>query len=214
MAPGVIAFTHPGASDAPLRRATLLGGDRFTPRRTVTVAIAHNSSRRQAALRTALERGADIEVVGEAASGDGALALASLVRPDVVVMDVDLDGLGCVKATRSIRTETTAAVLLMSNGEPDGRVLAALQAGAGGVTLEDSAPSHLIRAVTLVGRGRPLRRRHRLAPNPQEEHMVTPKVIEIRRGSAHGATLRTATVATSSRRAVAARREAARIVTR
>jgi DNA-binding NarL/FixJ family response regulator len=170
--------------------ATSLGCDRHPPDGMVTVVIAHGSARRRARWWFALERETHITVLGEAATGDGARTLAARVRPDVVVIAVDLDELGPAETTRRIRTDTRAAVLLVSNGETDHRVLAALQAGAGGMTLDDTAPSRLTSAVTRLGRGRAPRRRRHINRHPQEQPMVTPKVIEMRRGSAHGGAVR------------------------
>jgi DNA-binding NarL/FixJ family response regulator len=151
------------------------------------VAVAHRSPVARAALRAALAGRSDITVVGEAASGEEVVDLATFFRPHVVAMDVRLPGLGCVDATWRTRAACGAAVMLLSGDEPDSRVLAALRAGAAGVMRTDSAPSDLVHALRLIGRGRPLRppRRFR-GRHPREEAMQRPKVTEIRRGSAHG----------------------------
>jgi DNA-binding NarL/FixJ family response regulator len=153
---------------------------------TVRVAIAHGRPSLAGHLREPLERAAGIDVVAESASGEQTVADAQRVRPDVVLMDVDLPGLDCVEATRQLHAAGTA-VVLVSSGEPDHRILAALRAGAGGVLLERTRPPALVRAVLQLGRGRHLRsRRFRRGGHIQEEAMLTAKVIEIRRGSAHG----------------------------
>jgi hypothetical protein len=73
---------------------------------------------------------------------------------------------------------------------------------APGVLLGRTNPSNLVRAVTVLGRGRPLRPRRFLRERHiQEEAMLTPKVIEMRRGSAHAAPALNATAATRRRRA-------------
>jgi DNA-binding NarL/FixJ family response regulator len=154
------------------------------------VAVAHGSPAARAALRAGLDDETGITVIGEAATGEEAVHVARWLRPDVVVMDVGLPGPGCVAATRRARAASGAAVLLLCGDEPDPRVLAALRAGAGAVMRTDSAPSDLIRALTLLGGGRPLRpRRRRRGRQSWEETMQSPKVIEIRRGSAHGRTV-------------------------
>ena len=156
----------------------------------VRVAVAHRDPVARALLRETLHAGAGIAVIGEAATGEEAVALATHLRPDVVLMDVRLPGAGCVDATRRTRAASGAAVMLLSSDDPDPRVLAALRAGAAGVMRTDSAPSDLIRALTLLGRGRPLRPRRTLrGRHPREGTMQLPTVIEIRRGSAHGATV-------------------------
>jgi DNA-binding NarL/FixJ family response regulator len=176
--------------------------DERTTAGTVRVAIAHGRPSLRTRLRMPLERAGGIAVVAETASGDETVALARRARLDVVLMDVDLPGLDCVEATRHLHTAGTA-VMLVASGETDHRVLAALRAGAGGVLLERTDPCNLVRAVLLLGRGRPLRlRRSRRRRHIPEVAMLTPKVIEMRRGSAHGVTALDATAAAARRRRV------------
>lgn len=165
----------------------------------IRVAVAHPDPVARAVLRRTLDEGDGIAVVGEAATGEEAVAVATHLRPDVVVMEVRLPGIGCVDATRRARAVSGAAVMLLSGDEPDSRLLAALRAGAVGVMRMDSAPSELVHALTLLGRGRPLRpQRARRGRHSREEPMQLPKVIEIRRGSAHGRAVRPPVVAATS----------------
>ena len=202
MRPSVNASTAAGlriahdAGDGPLG---IVG---CTRARVLRVAVAHRSPAVRATLRAGLEGGPGIAVVGEAATGDEAVLLATRFRPDVVVLDVGVPGLGCADATRRTRATSGAEVLLLCGDEPDPRVLAALRAGAVGVVRTDSALFDLIHALTHLGRGRPLRpRRRRRGRDSREETMQLPKVIEIRRGSAHGRTVAplAATAASSPR---------------
>ena len=151
----------------------------------------------RAGVRLLLECEPGIVVVGEAATGEEAIALARRTRPDVMLIDVDVPGLDCVEATRRMLAEPGVAVMLLTTSETDDRRLfAALGAGAGGLLLKDTEPVELVRAVRLLGRGGRLHRgaRHRTQPS-REERMLTPKVIEIRRGCAHGPAVRPATAA-------------------
>jgi DNA-binding NarL/FixJ family response regulator len=174
-------------------------GGRGTRAGSLRVAIAHRSPVARAVLRKALDDGTDIVVVGEAATGEEAVALAVHLGPDVVAMDVDLPGVGCVVATRQARAVSSAAVILLSAVGPDPRVLAALRAGAAGVVRTDSAPSDLALALARLGRGRSLRPRGRLRRRrPWEQAMQSPHVVELRRGSAHGAPVAPATPAASN----------------
>jgi DNA-binding NarL/FixJ family response regulator len=144
----------------------------------------------RAALRKALDEGTGIVVVAEAETGEEAVAVAVRVGPDVVAMDVDLPGVGCVVATRQARAVSSAAVVLLSADGPDPRVLAALRAGAAGVVRMDSAPSDLAFALARLGHGRSLRPNVPPRPRcPPEHAMQSPNVVELRRGSAHGAPL-------------------------
>jgi DNA-binding NarL/FixJ family response regulator len=189
-----------GPTDAPAPRLMPRTVDRSTTAGTIRVAIAHGRPSLRARLRVTLDRAVGIAVVVETASGEDTVALAPRVRADVVLLDVRLPGLDCVEATRRLRADGSS-VVLVSSGEADHRVFAALQAGADGLLLERTEPSDLIRAITLLGQGRPLRPRRPARRRPfQEETMLTPKVIEIRRGSAHGAAARLATAASAARR--------------
>jgi len=173
------------ASDAAGRLARV-GRQARTP--GIRVAIAHGSPVGRALLRKALHNGAGIVVVGEASTGEEAVAAAVHARPDVVAIDVDLPGVGCVVATSQARAVSSAAVLVLAADGPDPRVLAALRAGAAGVVRRDSAPSDLALALARLGRGRSVRpRRRRRRRCPSEKAMQLPNVVELKRGSAQGA---------------------------
>ena len=153
---------------------------------TVRVVIAHGRQLMRAGLRVLLEREAGITVVDEAANGDDAVALARRLRPDVLLLDVRLPGLDCVEVTRSLLAEPFVAVVALTATEADARAFATLKAGAAGLLVEDREPAALVRIVRLLGRGDPPRaRRPRCSKPAREVHMLTPKVIEITRGSAH-----------------------------
>jgi DNA-binding NarL/FixJ family response regulator len=199
MQQSVAAFATSGSHSAGLRPPGVVRFGGRAVARALRVAVAHGGPEARAALRAALDSAPGIAVVAEAASGEEAVAAATAVRPDVVVMDVALSGIGCVAATRRTRAASHAAVMLLSGDEPDPRVLAALQAGANAVMRTDSAPSDLIRALTLLGRGRPLRSpRRRGGRHPREEVVPMPKVTEITRSCA----LRSTTLAPMAAAAV------------
>jgi DNA-binding NarL/FixJ family response regulator len=173
--------------DGPARNLTLLhGSDRAT--RTIRVAVADGQPLGRAGVRALLDREPGIAVVGEAATGEQAIAVAYRTRPDVVLMDLDVPGVDCVEATRRILTAPGVAVMLLTARDGDHRLFAALGAGAG-LLFKDTEAAELVRAVRLLGRGGRLRPRdrHRKQPLREEERMLTPKVIEIRRGCAHAA---------------------------
>lgn len=105
-------------------------------------------------LRAILEQQPGMCVVGEAADGHEAIALASTTHPDVVVMDVSMRGLNGIDATRRITSEQPGIHVLGLSMNADRRyVLAMLAAGAMGYLLKDSAASELVRAIRTVAAG-------------------------------------------------------------
>ena len=95
------------------------------------------------------------DVVGEAATGEEAVAFASNAAPDVVVIDVSMSGLDGIQATREIKAASPdVQVLMLSASADDDDVDAAICAGASGFVLKDSTVDEIVGAVTAVGRGR------------------------------------------------------------
>ena len=106
--------------------------------------------------RVILEVEDDIEVVGEAADGQRAVSMASALRPDVVLMDVEMPVLDGLEATRRITGDTTPggpAVLILTTFDRDDYLFAALRAGASGFLLKNGTPEDLVEAVRVVARG-------------------------------------------------------------
>lgn len=104
-------------------------------------------------LRAVLAATEDCEVVGEAGTGEEAVALAPGLRPDVVVMDLSMPGAGGVAATAALRSAMPEVrVLVLTTFADDGRVRAALAAGATGYLLKDAAPDEVVRAVRAAAR--------------------------------------------------------------
>lgn len=97
-----------------------------------------------------------IEVVGEAADGEAAVELVGRVRPDVVLMDVQMPGLDGVRATERIVAAGTAQVVILTTFDRDDYLFDALQAGASGFLLKNAAPEDLVDAVRAVAAGQAL----------------------------------------------------------
>jgi len=96
----------------------------------------------------------DIEVVGEAATGDEAITLATTLQPDVILMDLQMPGGGGLAATRQIvQTSPHIRVLVVTLFEDDDSVFTALRAGARGYVLKDVDEAEMLRAIQAVGHG-------------------------------------------------------------
>ena len=111
-------------------------------------------------LRMALEVEPDLDVVGEAADGLAAVALATELAPDVVLMDIRMPGLDGIEATRRLLgsgpegpLDHVPRVLVLTTFDLDEYVYQALHAGASGFVLKDIAPEDLAAAIRVVARG-------------------------------------------------------------
>ena len=96
----------------------------------------------------------DFEVVGEAATGEEAVATASDLRPDVILMDLQMPGTNGIVATRKVlQQDPNVKVLVVTLLEDDDSVFMALRAGARGYALKDADEDEMVRAIRAVGRG-------------------------------------------------------------
>ena len=96
----------------------------------------------------------DIEVVGEASDGQEALTATDRLRPDVVVMDLNLPRLDGVEATRELRaTRPDVEVVALTGFVEEARVMAAIEAGAAGFLLKDAEPDDVAAAIRAARNG-------------------------------------------------------------
>lgn len=122
----------------------------------IRVLLADDQALVRAGFRVLLDTAEDIEVVGEAANGDEAVALVHEKRPDVVLMDIRMPSLDGLEATRRIIADKELAgvrVLILTTFEVDEYVFEALRSGASGFVVKDIEPSELLQAVRVVARG-------------------------------------------------------------
>ncbi|MCX5532160.1 response regulator transcription factor [Streptomyces sp. NBC_00006] len=116
----------------------------------------------RAGLLALLDSAAGIEVVGEAGTGEEAIALAAKLRPDVVLMDLQLgEGMDGVETTRRLTTDpdTPAAghrphVLVLTTYDTDADITRAIEAGATGYLLKAERPEELFAAIHAAAEGR------------------------------------------------------------
>jgi DNA-binding NarL/FixJ family response regulator len=120
---------------------------------TVRVLVAEDQKAVRAGLVLILRSAPGIEVVGEAGDGEAAVRLARELRPDLVLMDVQMPLLDGVEATRRVVAEGLADVLVLTTFDLDEYVFGALRAGAAGFLLKNTEARDLIEAVRTVARG-------------------------------------------------------------
>lgn len=121
---------------------------------TLRILLADDHPVVRTGLRSLIETIDDLEVVGEAADGEQALRETLLLRPDVVLMDVRMDGVDGVEATRRIRAAAPeTAVLMLTMYDDDATVFTAMQAGARGYLLKGAAQDEIVNAIRAVAAG-------------------------------------------------------------
>ena len=133
-----------------------------------TVVIADDEELFRSGLRMIVEAAPGIEVLAEAADGERAVAQVRRLRPDVVLMDVQMPTVDGIEATRRISAlDLPSRVLMLTTFGRDRYVFDALRAGASGFLLKSVPPAELVAGITVVARGDAL-----LAPS------ITRRLIE------------------------------------
>jgi len=121
---------------------------------TLRILIADDHPIFRNGMRALLVSVPDIEVVGEATSGEEAIVQAAALQPDVVLMDLQMTGIGGVEATRRIlHASPHIRVLVVTMFEDDYSVFTAMRAGARGYVVKGAQPDEMLRAVRAVGSG-------------------------------------------------------------
>jgi DNA-binding NarL/FixJ family response regulator len=122
----------------------------------IRVLLADDQALLRAGFRMLLEASEDICVVGEAANGGSAVAMAAELRPDVVLMDLrmpEVDGLTATKRISADSRLSKVKVVVLTTFDDDEHVFGALRAGASGFLVKDVEPEELLQAVRVVARG-------------------------------------------------------------
>ncbi|MFI6513772.1 response regulator [Streptosporangium sp. NPDC050855] len=118
---------------------------------SIRVLVADDHAAVRAGIVLILDGHEDIEVVGQAADGEEAVAMARDLRPDVVLMDIRMPRLDGISATRELSGITD--VLILTTFDIDEYVFGALRAGAAGFLLKNTDADALVQAVRVVARG-------------------------------------------------------------
>jgi len=122
----------------------------------IRVAIADDQELVRAGLRLIVAGEADLEVIGEAASGEEAITLAQRAQPDVLLMDVRMPGLGGIAATEAILDSAGSGrprILMLTTFDLDEHVYDAMRVGASGFLLKDVPAEDLVIAIRQAARG-------------------------------------------------------------
>jgi len=118
------------------------------------IVIADDHPLFRSGVRNLLKTTDDLEVVGEASSGDEAVELAEALRPDVILMDIRMPGLNGIEATRMIKERfPSIEVLMLTMFQDDQSVFTAMRAGAKGYVLKDADETELLQSIRMVGSG-------------------------------------------------------------
>ncbi len=105
-------------------------------------------------IQALLNATSDIEVVGEAKTGEEVIALAATLQPDVILMDIQMPEVNGIEATRRIlQTSPHIRILMVTMFEDDASVFTAMRAGARGYALKDTEKAEMLRAIRAVGGG-------------------------------------------------------------
>ncbi|WP_340537579.1 response regulator transcription factor [Nocardioides sp. GXZ039] len=138
---------------------------------SIRVVVADDQDLVRTGLAMILGAQSDLEVVGEAADGPGALDLAIRLRPDVLLVDIRMPGLDGIEVTRRLAGPDVAdpmAVVVITTFDLDEYVLGALRAGARGFLLKDAGPQLLVQAIHAAADGDAL-----IAPNVTRRLLAT-----------------------------------------
>lgn len=120
----------------------------------IRVLLADDQALFREALRTLISLQPDLEVVGEAANGKEALTMAAALRPDVVLMDLQMPIVNGVVATRQLHAEQPSCrVIALTTFDEDEYVFDCLRAGAVGYLLKDAPSETLFAAIRAAARG-------------------------------------------------------------
>ncbi len=120
----------------------------------IRVLLADDHTLFREGVRLLLEAQGDFDVVGEASTADEAIALAGELTPDVAVLDISMPGDGLEAARRLRRAQPATKVLMLTMHGGDDYFFQALEAGASGYVLKESASADLVTALREVAAGR------------------------------------------------------------
>jgi DNA-binding NarL/FixJ family response regulator len=120
----------------------------------IHVLIADDHTLFRSGLKALLNLFPDIQVIGEAATGEEVIARAEALQPDVILMDIQMPGVNGIEATRRIiHTSPNIGIVIVTMFEEDDSVFSAMRAGARGYILKEANEEEVLRAIRAVARG-------------------------------------------------------------
>ncbi|MGN0855730.1 MAG: response regulator [Kiritimatiellia bacterium] len=120
----------------------------------IRVAVVDDHAVMRMGLKYALSVFKDLELVGEHPDGEGACAFVEKTKPDIVLMDIRMPGKGGIEALREIlAAQPEQKVVMLTTVGTEESVYQALNAGAKGYVMKDSAPNHIVDAIRAVAGG-------------------------------------------------------------
>lgn len=162
----------------------------------IQVLIADDHPIVRSGIHNELSSHIDIQIVGEATNGDQALQLSTMLRPDILLLDINMPGLRAVDVIRRLREQPGAPrVIVLTVLEDEEHMISLLSAGARGYILKDEQPAIIVGAVRAVDQGalwlsaRVARVIERVDDNSADrtpEKMLTPRELEVLRLMARG----------------------------
>ena len=125
----------------------------------IRILVADDQMLVRAGFRSLLDAEDDVEVVGEAADGEQAIALTVEHRPDVVLMDIRMPGMDGLEASRRMLADPAlegVRIVILTTFEADEYIFEAIRLGASGFLVKDTEPADLIKAIRVVAGGESL----------------------------------------------------------
>jgi len=120
----------------------------------IKILLADDHTVLRQGLRLILNEAENLTVVGEAANGAEAVAMAETLQPDMILMDVHMPELGGIEATRRIRAaQPHTQIIMLTISQNDSDLINAIKAGAKGYLLKSAESSEVIRSIERVARG-------------------------------------------------------------
>ncbi len=123
----------------------------------VKVMIVDDHNLVREGLKAVFAQGDEIDVVGEAGSGEEAIEMVEKVKPDVILMDISMPGMNGIQATKQIRDKhPDAKIVILTMLDQEGYVYEAIKAGATGYMLKSTSSDELVNAIQTVNDGKAL----------------------------------------------------------